>query len=1197
VPPAACRCSRHRALGLPRAWFLLAALIGAVAAEPPGVLLNDLSGTPDPAASGGEAVRLDREGIYCWWDGPALKPGYFEVVARTRATGQVGVLHFVLCQSGTNEVPPLHAVSRTQQGRVEPGEYREVYCGTFFWDGTYTPRVSDWSSPGLLVDWVKLVPVPLAAVRDPDPAKVKSVLAPKLPQPPVIDGDLGEWSRVPALALGPEAARGGHYGGSTDLSGLCRWAWDDRALYVAAQVQDDQAAFLADAGALESLWQFDSIQMAFDAAHDARTPGYAADDYEYGFGLTTTGSKAYRWVAGNNLVLGDVPTVVVAVRRDEGRATTIYEVALPWTELVPFSPQRPHCGMTLIVNDNDGDAAQRAWLEWTPGIAGPKDPSAFGMLTLVDQPPAATETLAWLVVDQDLSDRDQAPVVLKVATPEPLGQVTLSWRLQVDGEDGPAGQLEATLAQAADQVPFDLDLREVGKGRGTLSVEVFRGDQLLATAASRFVRYAVAELQQRLATLRAKQEALWQQANAWREQGGQGWYPRATLGVVGEFVACTAEDLEQRRGERAARTMDDLEAMLGEAEAELAALRAEPARDGSVPTFAPQRLTVRDGAFWQGDQPVFLLGFCGWWRVWTECRRFADFGMNLAEDSIVGPFALIPDCTGEPPKGMLEATDWAWLRGDERGFRYSRMIACNQLPESFAQKYPEATGGGWSGVCTLHPAVREVVGRYLDIISGIASRYSSPAVLVLYGENTHRLSQHPLEVAAFHDWLRRRYTGIVTLNAAWGSAFADFAEVGNGEQAAGPVARYDRGIFNQKLFTDWSAWLVQAAKAKDPRALCTGYPSLLSWDDSSDFGCGIDMEALCNVFDVNGCDTAALDYGGGQWAMNSITGFALPQELLQAFNPEHPNYDPELHLVNLGQTYPPEYVRAALWQGFLHGLSAASLWVYERREGIDSMLTFQPRVMQEYLRTGLDLRRLVHPVRAFQRAPAEAVILYSRTSTAYAPQHLNELRSAYEGTFFLDAKIGFVTERTVDSGSLEGRRLLLVPAASHVSGAVAAAIRQWVADGGTLWLLGECLNRDPANRPLPALPELAAAEFAGVPVRRAALGRGLVILTPPGTEPGDCRKLGEALLATAGVQRPCRLVTPAGEPVDGVEFRTATRGAERLVYAINMNRAPVRVTVSGPPARAIQDLRRGERLGLPLELAPLEVVFGTLEGP
>lgn len=1159
-------------------------------ADPPGTLIYKLRGTRDVAATEGEAKTLDRDGIYCWWEGPALKPGYFEIAARARARDRPGLLHFVLCRSG-QEAPPLYAVSRTQRATVERGEYREHYCGTFYWDGSYTPRVSDWSSANLLVDWVKLIPIALSAIRDPDPARVKRVLAPRFPIPPIIDGDLSEWARVPTLTLSAEDARGGRYGGTADLSAVCRWGWDGRALYFAAEVQDNHAAFLQDTKALGNLWQYDSIQMAFDAAQDAKTPNYAGDDYEYGFGLTAAGPKAYRWVTGNNLPLGDVPNIAIAGRRDEARRRTIYEAAIPWTELLPFSPRSRTCGMTVIINDNDGDGPQRTWLEWTPGIAGPKDPSAFGELALIDEPPAATEVVAWLVGDKDLSDRDVADFVLNLETPKPPGTVTLRWTLAFAGKEVARGELPANLATTSNQIPLHIPLQNTRFGSLTLQTEVRQDGKLIASAQCTFARYALTALQERLSRIKAQQLVLWERVNTWRQRGGHGDYPRATIGTAGEFVTYCADDLEKRLCERAEKVMDELEKMLGEAAKELDTLAADPARDWVVPSFSQKRLTVRDGAFWDGDRPVFLLGFCGWWQMWTSCRRLADIGMNLAEDSIVAPFALFPENTAQPIHNMVEGTDWAWLRGDEKNFRYSRMIACNQLPDYFSKQHPDAAGGGWSGFCTLHPDLRAFEARYLGTIAEIAARHYSPGVYVLWGENGHALTRHPLEVAAFRKWLEHKYARLADLTAAWGTTFTSFADVGNGDRSDSPVAWYDRGVFNQRLFTEWSSWLVQQVKAKDPQALCTSYPSLLSFDDSSDFSAGIDMEALCQVFDVNACDTAALDYGGKRWAMTSITGFAMPQEMLQAFNPEHPNYDPELHLVNLQQPYPAAYVGAVLWQGFLHGLSAASAWVYERRDGIDSMLTFQPRVMEAYLRTGLDLRRLVEPVRTFQRASAEVAILHSQASVAYNPQHLPEMRAAYEGTFFLDAKVTFVTELTVLRSGLGGLKLLLLPSTSHVPAPVADAIRNWIGDGGTVWLIGNCLTHDTASRPLPPWPDFRPARVGGADLQRATLGKGQVVKMQSQSELDPYRTVGEALLAETRVTRPRRVVGPDGKGLDGVEFRLVKRDGRELMYFINMNKATVSVNLDPRPAGPVRDLLNGGAIQFPIKLAPLEVAL------
>jgi hypothetical protein len=334
------------------------------------------------------------------------------------------------------------------------------------------------------------------------------------------------------------------------------------------------------------------------------------------------------------------------------------------------------------------------------------------------------------------------------------------------------------------------------------------------------------------------------------------------------------------------------------------------------------------------------------------------------------------------------------------------------------------------------------------------------------------------------------------------------------------------------------------------------------------------MEALCRVFRVNGFDTAALDYGGKRWAMQSITGFAMPHDLVKAFNPDNPNFDPELHLVNLNIRYPDEYIRAALFQGCLHGMSAANLWVFQRSEGIDSMLVFQPRVMAAYLRAGLDLRRLTGAVTSFQQAPSAIAILYSMTSIAYNPDHLPVLRAVYEGTFFADTKVSFVTERTIAEGGLERINLLLVPAVSHLPEHVARNVADWADAGRKLVLIGDCLVRDHRNRPLPDL--LGDRERVEVTVAESL-------------DPDGCRKVLEPVIEQS-VARPFRTVSASGMPLIGVEMRSVETDEGRLIYAINMNKEPVTFDLLPRPRQTLVDLCTRESVELPRTMAPLGVL-------
>ena len=1153
--------------------MLLAAQLPVTCAEAPAPLTRTFSGTPDPAASNGEATTRDKVGIYCWWVTPRIRPGYFEIIARARTKAAAGVLHFVLTDN-KDETRVHHAITKTRRGSVKSGEYQEIYCGTFYWDGSYSPRVSDWSSAGLMLDWVKLVRVTAADVRDPLPGVLKRYEAPRFDATPTIDGDLAEWTRVPALTLDEDSARSANYRGTADCSATGKFAWDAAHLYFACEVTDDSLTVLDDAKALSRLWQFDGVQLALDAAGDAKTPGYDVNDYEYGFGQTAAGPMAYRWVAGNNLPVGDVPTIDVAVTRDEGARVTRYEVAMPFKEVLPLSPERPQCGMTFVVNDNDG--GPRAWLEWTPGIAGSKDPSAFGELRLIDAPPSATDISALVVAERDLSGKQDATMHVRVRSPRDVGDCVFRWRVQrTDAGTEPVLQGKQALENVGTEtaLPIRIDLAKLGQGRFGLTAELRRGDDVLVSTNARFFRFALDRLNARLVGVKERLASGLERIAKVRDGGGHAHYPRATLGAVDEFARYTEGDLKKAKYERAESTFGDLEQLLDEAEAEIKAIETDPGGDIDVPRLPAARVEARNGGFYCGDEPVLLLGYCGWWQVWSMWRRLADEGLNHLQDSIIAPFALFPDSGEKPDEKLMQGLRWAWQRGDQSGICYSRMIACNQVHQSFRDKHAGATGGGWSGMCTLHPQVRELQNRYLTTIAKTAGAYGSAGVYVLYGENSHALTDHPLEVAAFAENLKQQYGTLGALNDAWGTTFAEWGDVGSARNVESPVAWHDRGRFSQRLFAEWSGWLQEQVRSADPRALCTGYPSLLSWDDSSDFSSGIDMEALCRTFNVNGFDTAGLDYGGKRWAMSSITGFAMPHDLVKAFNPQNPNFDPELHLVNVNVRYPDEYIRAAMFQGCLHGMSAASLWVFQRNEGMDSMLVFQPRVMASYIRACLDLRRLTKPVLAFQQAPSDAAILYSLTSIAYNADHLTELRAVYAATFFSDIKVSFLTERTIGEGALAKTKLLIVPSASHLPEPVAQAVAGWANDGGRAVLIGDCFLRDQRNRELPELLD----GIAGV-VRTERTG-----------DPARYRDSLDPIIEKA-IHRPFRAVDDGGKPLDGVEMRTVKTDRGRLFYAINMNKSPVSFDLAPRPRGKMLELRTCRTVELPRRMDSLEVM-------
>jgi hypothetical protein len=191
-----------------------------------------------------------------------------------------------------------------------------------------------------------------------------------------IDGKLDDWSSPAQVQIGGKA--GGvkiekEYGGAADCSATMRLAWDKQFLYLAAQVRDNALHQEEDGF---QLWRGDCIQLAFRNGPPNRSSGYDGSEYEVGLTQSPKGPLVFQW-APDAAPVEDAKLVVTRTGD-----TTVYEAAIPWSALGIKDPRTgKRVSWSTTVNDNDGDGF-RGWLEWTPGVCGGKDSSAFGWLEL-----------------------------------------------------------------------------------------------------------------------------------------------------------------------------------------------------------------------------------------------------------------------------------------------------------------------------------------------------------------------------------------------------------------------------------------------------------------------------------------------------------------------------------------------------------------------------------------------------------------------------------------------------------------------------------------------------------------------------------------------------------------------------------------------------------------------------------------------
>ncbi|MAV35929.1 MAG: hypothetical protein CMJ59_10755 [Planctomycetaceae bacterium] len=468
----------------------------------------------------------------------------------------------------------------------------------------------------------------------------------------------------------------------------------------------------------------------------------------------------------------------------------------------------------------------------------------------------------------------------------------------------------------------------------------------------------------------------------------------------------------------------------------------------------------------------------------------------------------------------------------------------------------------------------------------------------------------------------------------------------------GPINKasmYDWQRFNQHRMTEFFISMKEAVREID-RERPVFWESPLVCATWGEFGHddGIDREEIGRLSDINGYDGWTSNFPGGDWAMDADVANL---ELMRDLSPGKPLFNSEWHTITsingkvryqetVTEKRPPGYIRAALWLGYLHGNSAGTLWAWGYGAPPPSGGRWQmldvPYFVEISGRTALDLRRLAPEVIAFHRARRDVAIMFSMASKLQHEAHFEELRKfeslghvpeelksktsstsslsmrqlkhVHFGLFCLDMNYGFISERQIAKGKLRGRKLLIVPAADFVVDETVNRLKEYLESGGTALLIGDSLGHDQRGGKRDVSGLFSEGEdlvVAGFPVKRSRFGKGRIYRTAC-LSGQEYRRFFESFLDLTGIQRSYRVTDMAGDPVDGIDFRTTRSAGRRLAYLVNLSRKKTKIKLtqieSSPRSASIgqraekavnqaHDLIPNKRVTFPLEIEPLDVML------
>jgi hypothetical protein len=178
--------------------------------------------------------------------------------------------------------------------------------------------------------------------------------------PPVIDGDLSEFSGVPSITLNPPA------GGNT---AIVRALWDAEALYVSFEASDSQLNGTATVRDAAAVWSDDAVEFFIDVAGDdggsadTVAPYMLADDYQFVVNLlgtvsdasgSGTGAVVTSWNGDWDSSVAVDGTIGQNTDTDTGFAV---EARIPWSTLGLSGPPAVAVPLGMSFTHEDLDAS------------------------------------------------------------------------------------------------------------------------------------------------------------------------------------------------------------------------------------------------------------------------------------------------------------------------------------------------------------------------------------------------------------------------------------------------------------------------------------------------------------------------------------------------------------------------------------------------------------------------------------------------------------------------------------------------------------------------------------------------------------------------------------------------------------------------------------------------------------------------
>ncbi|MFA7693118.1 MAG: hypothetical protein WCX86_09495 [Candidatus Hydrogenedentales bacterium] len=596
------------------------------------------------------------------------------------------------------------------------------------------------------------------------------------------------------------------------------------------------------------------------------------------------------------------------------------------------------------------------------------------------------------------------------------------------------------------------------------------------------------------------------------------------------------------------------------------------------PSATPSRLEIRDGGFYDGMNPYFLIG-----AALTDASGSAEteamtmdaqlawiknHGLNLAllNASPTMDTAALNDLLSALARAS-QALEIPWIlqfdQGAEAGAlmdRWPDLIEdgfVNLAHEGFSVDYQQGGRQVFSALGQLsRPPFAVSAARFPQF------KYD--------GENIRE---------GFVEQIMTLYPDRQDLNRLWHAHLADFDEITIwGEY---PEHSYQNQRAYQHEWQRYHRGLILrffSGMKQDLSALMPGIPVLID-NDATPFSAGEtrttpSREEMAALMDMDGT-AVRCSAGESVYAMNYPEAQSVIS-LMHSYKKNKPVFILDADIDVSGTDDPQKreaLTYSVVWEMVMSGASGMALSPH-------STVRQHPEALAAYALAALDVNRLAPIVAAFHREKEQVAVLFSEASKIMdnGVPHLESAQFAFEGASFAGFPVRFITEKQVEDGELADIKVLILPSTMAVPDNTFEQLSNYVEEGGMVARVGTPI---PYNERGQSRSDVIRA------TGNTILVRGLNL-------PTEYLHALDAALVSGVLAEIVRPVNAYGYPIEGVRSRYVEHDGEMYLYIINLRHTPVAVHLSGLSGSG-RDLLRGRDVSFPRELTPLDPMLIHLD--